>query len=129
MPPRTEEEKARKKAEYLKRKEERQKRKELEAKQQKEEKEASNNSEKKTADKTGSNGSGVSLLLDLPDDALKHVLCELSAAELGRVSMTCTQMNRALCSTREAYILSRLRHARMASLGPLEMCQGSEEAK
>ena len=127
MPPRSEEEKAKKKADYLKRKEERQKRKELEAKEE-EEKDAVKDGElKKTA--TAGKNSGISLLLDLPEDALKHVLCELSAAELGRVSMTCTQMNRALCSTREAYLLSRLRNSRMASLGPLELCGGSEEAK
>ena len=127
MPPRSEEEKAQKKADYLKRKEERQKRKEQETKEEEKEDAAKSGERKKTP--KAENDSSVSLLLDLPEDALKHVLCELSAAELGRVSMTCTQMNRALCSTREAYLLSRLRNSRMASLGPLELCRGSEEAK
>ena len=127
MAPRSEEEKAKRKAEFLKRKEERQKQKELEAKAE-EEKANAKADEKKKAAKTV-NDSGISLLLDLPEDALKHVLCELSAADIGRVSMTCTQMNRALCDMREAFLLSRLRNAPMASLGPINMCEGSEEAR
>jgi len=127
MAPRTEEEKAQRKAEFLKRKQEREKKKEQEAKAAAEAEAKKKEETQKKVVKSG-NSSGISLLLDLPEDALKQVICELSAAELGRVSMTCKQMNRALCDMREAYLLSRLRHSRMTSLGPIEMCAGSEEA-
>lgn len=132
MAPRSDEEKKRRKEEFEKRKAQRQKKKgqeekAAEAKAEEDEKiSAKNQEEKKTA---AINSGGISLLLDLPEDALKHVLCELSAVELGRVSMTCTQMNRALCSAREACLLSRLRNARMVPMGPINLCGGAEEAK
>ena len=68
-------------------------------------------------------------MLGLPEDALKPVLCCLPAADLGRMSMTCTQMNQALFGVRVSYLLSRLRSARLGKVGMVEMCENEEEAR
>lgn len=129
MPARSEEEKARRKAEYLKRKEEREKKKAAEAEAAKKGADDKPKEDVKKAAQGTSTGSGVSLLLGLPEDALKQVLCCLPAADLGKVSMTCTQMNEALPSVREAYLISRLKHARIGSVGLVDICGGVDEAR
>ena len=111
------------------RKEERQKKKEEEEAAIQAAKEKSSSGSTASSQKTAANDSGISLLSDLPEDALKQVLCCLPAADLGRVSMTCSQMNQALVDVREAFVLSRLRHSRVEGGGCVEMCEGVEEAR
>jgi F-box domain len=128
MPPRSDEEKALRKAEYLKRKEERQKAKETEA-VKKTSKIKAPSQAVETLPNKGSSESGVSLLLGLPEDALKQVLCCLPAPDLGRVSMTCTQLNKSLYDVREAFVLSRLRHAPISTLKTIQMVETIDEAR
>ncbi|CAB9510580.1 Ultraviolet-B receptor UVR8 [Seminavis robusta] len=126
MAPRSEEEKQRRKAEYLKRKEERQKLKEQEAKASKS-KGSGTDAKKKSSESTGA--SGPSPLLALPEDALKQVLCSLAARDLGKVSMTCRHMNEALHDVRISFLLSRLRHSPVGPLKEISVCNNIDEAR
>jgi len=131
MPPRSEEEKARRKAEYLARKAEREKKKQLtEGEAAASETNASQQAESQKLSTKSPNDSGISLLLDLPEDALKQVLCCLPAAEIGKVSMTCSQMNQALAEIRVAFLITRLRKARKGSTTlVIDMCSDIEQAR
>jgi hypothetical protein len=128
MPPRNDDEKAGRKLEYLKRKEERQKAKEEEVVNKTSKIKDPGQTVEKVPNKDA-NESDASLLLGLPDDALKQVLCCLPAPDLGRVSMTCTQLNKSLHDVREAFVLSRLRGAPIATLKTIEMVGSIDEAR
>jgi F-box domain len=128
MPPSNDDEKARRKAEYLKRKEERQKAKEKEAVNTTSKIKAPGQTVEKVPN-TSAKESDASLLLGLPEDALKQVLCCLPAPDLGRVTMTCTQLNKSLHDVREAFVLSRLRSAPVAALKTIEMVGSIDEAR
>jgi hypothetical protein len=64
-------------------------------------------SEKATTTTIGKEMHGVQLL-SLPDDAVHVIYSMLSATDLGRVPLTCKQLNIMLSSARTLYLLTRL---------------------
>lgn len=137
MPPRSDEEKARRKAVAEEKKIARQ-----EAKAQKEREEAeakaalaklevgkilSDEDKDDDSDKT-------CYFLTLSEDAQNHVLCFLSARDLGAVSMTCRSVNFGMAEIRVSHLLSRLNtHATVDQIGklsvPIRFCENDTEAR
>ena len=133
MPPKSEEEKQRRKEAALKRKQERERKKEEEEKKKAELAKTSQTSHDKNSNNaTGPTSGGTSMILELPEDALKQIACFLPSADLGKISLTCKQLNKALPELRVSYLLSRLRNARshtIGNLGLIQMCENEEEAR
>lgn len=132
MPPRSEEEKARRKEANLKRKQERERKKAEEAKRNVETTSINNKSNKSNSAISDGAKWDKSLLLGLPEDALKQVMCFLPSADLGKITLTCQQLNKNLPDIRIAYLLSRLRSARSTNVGSsfvIEMCRDEVEAR
>lgn len=136
MPPRSEEEKARRKAAAEEKKIARQ-----EAKAQKEREEvkakaalAKLEEGKIPTEDIDDNSDKTCYFLTLSDDVQNHVLCFLSARDLGAVSMTCRSVNFGMGEIRVSHLLSRLNtHATVDQIGklsvPIRFCENDTEAR
>ena len=147
MPPRSEEEKRRRKLLHQQKQAARRAKKELLEKQKEAERlSKKGGGETKPSEEPGSGGdkkaaSSISLLLTLPEDALRQVLCFLPARELGAVSMTCTNINYILSECRISHLLSRLDTSKRGRKfitekkndwkvkSPIAMCSNEAEAR
>lgn len=125
MPPRSAEEKARRKVEFQKRKDARRLKKEQEQQELK-----ANDGPQKSSTNVKTND--VCCLLRLDGDSLKQVCCFLSAQDLGRFSMSCRRIHQALPDLRVSFILARLNGCRAPLLGAvgssINLCSNKQEA-
>lgn len=73
-----------------------------------------------------------SLLLHIPVDAMRLVLCHLSAQDLGSATLSCKNMNHLLGETRIPYLLSRLNRPTQhisGAVGYISMCEDQAQAR
>jgi hypothetical protein len=73
-----------------------------------------------------------SLLKSLPDDAIAQVLCFLPSRDLGCVTLTCNHLNGVLGEVRVTHILSRLHRPHQKILGGVgfvDLCDSQAEAR
>lgn len=125
MPPRSQEEKERRRLLREQRKEAREKEKDGKKKPVTQEVET-----KAVAGPT--NAVQHSPLLHLPDDAMRQILCCLSSQELGAITLSCIPINRMLKEVRIPYILSRLNRPNQplkGAVGFVDMCHDQAQAR
>jgi|AntRauTorckE5430_2_1112549.scaffolds.fasta_scaffold09119_3 hypothetical protein len=135
MPPRSAEEKARKKVLFEERKKARQEEK-AQKELEEEEKKAALIKLKDGKIPSSDEGDCTSFcyFLTLGSDAQNHILCFLPARDLGAVSMTCRSINFGMGEIRICHLLSRLNtHARVDQIGklsvPIKFCENESEAR
>jgi hypothetical protein len=136
MPPRTEEEKARRRAQWEERRKAR-----LEAKARKEKEDAE---EKITLENDRNTSTSpteklidlpICYFLMLPEDAQNQILSFLAARELGAISMTCKSINFGMAEARISHFLSRVntKPKRLDQTGhlvaPIKLCENESEAR
>jgi len=141
MAPRSEEEKRRRKLEYLERKASRKAAKEQEQKGEEGKKADTQVVDATNADAYGTDNNPNSsrcFMIELPDDSLQQILCYLPARELGAAVMTCRALNYMLSECRVPHLLSRLRTKRsprgleksnLGLIADIRMCANEIEAR
>lgn len=141
MPPRTNEEKERRKLLRQQKRDAREKKRaQEEVNEPKEPPKTENATEQKpaavtTADAStpsASNQSNGSLLLHIPVDAMRLIMCHLAAHDLGSFTLVCTLVNHMLFEVRVSYLLSRLNrpnHAIPGAVGFTEMLTDQAHAR
>jgi len=135
MPPRSSEEKARKKALFEERKKARQAEKEQKELDEVEKKAAlAKLKEGKTPSIDEGDSDSFCYFLALGNDAQNHILCFLPARDLGAVSMTCRSINFGMSEIRIFHLLSRLNtQATVDQIGklsvPIKFCENETEAR
>ena len=78
------------------------------------------------------NKSKISFLLELPEDALHHVMSCLPARDLGCLTLTCRYLDRMLTEARVPFIMSRLHRPQQpmsGAVGYIDMCSSQAQAR
>jgi hypothetical protein len=128
MPPRSQEEKERRRLLREQKKEAREKEKAKEMKKIL----VVKNVQTKAATAGPKNVEQHSPLLHVPDDAMRQILSFLPAQELGTITLSCLAINRMLKEVRIPYILSRLNRANQplkGAVGYVDMCRDQAQAR
>ena len=136
MPPRSAEEKAERKRLFEEKKQARQlakEQKDLEKKQQEEaaKQAGGDDGDKKPSAQKYGGMEGGTLLLDLPEVALDHVMSCLPSRDLGCLMLTAKYFNRILIEARVPIVMSRLQnpHPQIGAVGFVNMCSSPEDAR
>lgn len=137
MSGRSEEEKARRKSDYLQRVAARKAARPTKHTSNSPPSESPTNLVQQATQTHSTTSSTVSWFSILPEDTLHGVFCFLTSRELGALSLTCKALNETLMEGRISHLISRLNHSTLRnrsrmighSLVPLNLCQDPADAR